>query len=208
MNAERHALTDAIRESRMSIKTLQSHIYDLELSSTKKVDVLEKDHKDYIELAYKIHLIGQNPRGPEGVDFNFDLDMGAADLTAVQIAGAMMKERIRPALQGYGDGIRAEFQQKTDESIGFEDEHDRLASVVDAKMETVKTLEIKFKIAHDQAETSKQVGAAVRADFACADTCPIRRNSTQRLKTCRNGLLSSRPTSVPCPCRASKTFSR
>ncbi len=157
MNVENQTLSDGIRETKGKIQSLVASSYEHEIQSAKRSDEIDRLTKEYMELAYKIGLMGQKSKGLENIDFDIDVDMTATDLTKVQITGAIMKERIRPALQAYGDRIRSECQQQTNVSIELDDEHDRLASTVDAKMETVKTLEVKFKIANDYADDAKQV---------------------------------------------------
>lgn len=156
MNVENQTLSDGIRETKGKIQSLVASSYEHEIQSAKRSDEIDRLTKEYMELAYKIGLMGQKSKGLENIDFDIDVDMTATDLTKVQITGAIMKERIRPALQAYGDRIRSECQQQTNVSIELDDEHDRLASTVDAKMETVKTLEVKFKIANDYADDAKQ----------------------------------------------------
>jgi kinetochore protein NDC80 len=157
MNVETQTLTESIRDIKSKIQALVAASYEHEIQSAKRSDEIDRLTKAYMELAYKIGLMGQKAKGLENVDFDIDIDLGATDLTQVQITGAIMKERIRPALQAYGDRIRSECQQQTNVSISLDDEHDRLASTVDSRKETVKTLEVKFKIANDYADEAKQV---------------------------------------------------
>src|SRR3954466_3574022 len=137
MNVETQTLTESIRDIKSKIQSLVATSYEHEIQSAKRSDEIDRLKKEYMELAYKIGLMGQKAKGLENVDFEIDIDLGATDLTQVQITGAIMKERIRPALQAYGDRIRSDCQQQTNVSISLDDEHDRLASTVDSRKETV-----------------------------------------------------------------------
>lgn len=168
MNHERETLTRNLDELRTKTAEASQMAYDNEMQVTKSMDRFEQQLQDYTALGHQIEVIQPLSEGitmgPGGVDYNIDLDLGLEDLNEVQTSGRRMRSVIWPALHAYGEGFRKQSLELGNQTIGLDDDYDRLGQTVERQKDEVGTLEVKLKFVHEQAEEAKNVRDALRSD--------------------------------------------
>lgn len=161
MNHEKEALSRNLDELRSKIAEANNHACDQEMLVTKSMDRFDQLLQDYTALGHQIGTMSTNVDGvqPElqGIDFAFELDLGAESLIDIRDQGRSQVQIIRPALQGYCEHFRRQVRQLQDDAIALDDENDRIAQDVERQREDVARREMRFKLVHDQAEEAKIV---------------------------------------------------
>lgn len=151
MNVETSTLKESIRDLQTKLADGHRQQGEQEIAVTRRMDDIETLSQEYNGLVNKLGLASGSR------DFSIVVEMNQGDMTGVGVVSARMKEQIRPALQAFGDQVRGEYQQRANQKIELDDELDRMSSQRQAKEEEQKTLEVKLKIADDQADTFKMV---------------------------------------------------
>ena len=163
MNNERDTLKSTLEELRNKVTDGSSAAYDQELNVTRSIDRFEQLLVDYTALAHQIGVInpgteGPGPRlGPDGVDYNIDIDFGLEDMNEIQASGKRLRSVIWPSLQAFGERFRKQELESGNQMIELEDSHDRIGQDVEKQRFAMEHLELKVKSTTEQAEGAKTV---------------------------------------------------
>lgn len=165
MNHERESLKRNLDDLRTKVAEVSQQSYNQELMVTKMIDLFEQLLSEYTSLGHLIGIIqpladGETSLGPDGVDYNIQIDMGTEDILHVQTSGQRMSEVIKPALQAYSESFRRQVSELANEQISLEDDLDKVGQRVDGLRADCDNLEVKLKLASDQAELARRVSSA------------------------------------------------
>lgn len=166
MNHERESLKRNLDDLRTKVAEVSQQSYNQELMVTKMIDLFEQLLSEYTSLGHQIGIIqpladGETSLGPDGVDYNIQIDMGTEDILHVQTSGQRMSEVIKPALQAYSESFRRQVSELANEQISLEDDLDKVGQRVDGLRADCDNLEVKLKLASDQAELARRVSFAL-----------------------------------------------
>jgi kinetochore protein NDC80 len=166
MNHERESLKRNLDDLRTKVAEVSQQSYNQELMVTKMIDLFEQLLSEYTSLGHQIGIIqpladGETSLGPDGVDYNIQIDMGTEDILHVQTSGQRMSEVIKPALQAYSESFRRQVSELANEQISLEDDLDKVGQRVDGLRANCDNLEVKLKLASDQAELARRVSFAL-----------------------------------------------
>lgn len=211
MTVEHSTLKESIPDLQNKLADGNKQQGEQEIAVTRRMDDIETLSQEYNGLINKLGLAsGQR------TDFTIAVEMNQGDMTGVGVVSARMKEEIRPALQAFGDQVRSDYQKRANRKIELDDELDKVSSERQAKEEEQKTLEMKLRIADDQADKFRTVSATHSRHFILfygklkhrpyrlLFHCSI---LNRKHTTCKNASPSSRRRSVQCQCQARMNFS-
>jgi kinetochore protein NDC80 len=168
MNHERETLTRNLDDLRVKISEASSQAYDAEMQLTKSMDRFDVLVSDYTNIAHQIGtipLLADGPGfalGPDGVDYNVDIDLGVEDVNELISEGKKLRSVIWPGLQAFGEKFRAETMELDNQKIVLEDELDRKMHEVEAMRDEAETRHAKYTMLNDKAEDAKQVSGLWR----------------------------------------------
>ncbi|WVF70099.1 hypothetical protein IAT40_004887 [Kwoniella sp. CBS 6097] len=156
MNHDRDTLLRHLDELRIRIAEVSQSSYDQELMVTKSMDRFESLYSGYTSFAHQIGLLARSREGPVSpqtdIDYDLDLDLGGQDLDDLRAVGVRMRSLIWQGLQSQRESYRQRALELSNDAIALEDIYDRIGQQVDRQREEVGNLEVKLKMAHDQAE--------------------------------------------------------
>jgi len=157
MNSERSTLSESIRELTAELHKKTRELGEQEIAVTRRMDDIDSLVNKYTHGKAVIGLNASSVQQQYDIDFNVDVNMASSDLTAVNVVGQRIKESIRPGLQAFGEQLRTEWRQQSNQKIEWDDKLDRLNSELEQRRHHVQTLEHKLASLESAAEAEKQV---------------------------------------------------
>ncbi|WVQ97786.1 hypothetical protein IAU59_004900 [Kwoniella sp. CBS 9459] len=159
MNHDRDTLIRQLDELRIRIAEVSQASYDHELMVTKSMDRFENLHADYSSLAHQVGLLSgsrdESLLHANNVDYHLELDLGGEDLDELRTIGSRMRSVVWQGLQAQREAYRQQALVLSNDAIALEDVYDRLGQQVDRQKEEVGNLEVKLRLAHEQAEAAQ-----------------------------------------------------
>lgn len=167
MNSERSTLSESIRELSAELHKKTRELGEQEIAVTRRMDDIDSLVGKYMHGKAVIGLNASSVQQQFDIDFNVDVNMASSDLTAVNVVGQRIKESIRPGLQTFGEQLRTEWRQHSNQKIEWDDKLDRLGSELEQRRHQVQALELKLASLESAAEAEKQVSCmSARLAFA------------------------------------------
>ena len=157
MNSERSTLSESIRELSAELHKKTRELGEQEIAVTRRMDDIDSLVGKYMHGKAVIGLNASSVQQQFDIDFNVDVNMASSDLTAVNVVGQRIKESIRPGLQTFGEQLRTEWRQHSNQKIEWDDKLDRLGSELEQRRHQVQALELKLASLESAAEAEKQV---------------------------------------------------
>lgn len=160
MNHERESLTRNLDELRVKIAEANQMAYDQELQVTKSMDRFESLVTEYNALAQQIGTMpadGTSAVGPDGVDYNVDLDLGVEDLSILTNDGKRLQEKIKPALQAFGEKFLSEATELGVQKIAMDNELDKKIQEVEGMKDEAAVRQAKLSVLSEKAEEARLV---------------------------------------------------
>ncbi|KAH8089079.1 HEC/Ndc80p family-domain-containing protein [Filobasidium floriforme] len=156
MNSERSTLSESIRELSAELHKKTRELGEQEIAVTRRMDDIDSLVGKYMHGKAVIGLNASSVQQQFDIDFNVDVNMASSDLTAVNVVGQRIKESIRPGLQTFGEQLRTEWRQHSNQKIEWDDKLDRLGSELEQRRHQVQALELKLASLESAAEAEKQ----------------------------------------------------
>lgn len=162
MNHDRETLTRTLDDLRVKISEASQLVYDNEMSVSQKMDRFDTLVQEYTALAHQIGTIQPFSQGlgPDGVDYQIDIDLGVTDPDQIRQNGARMRGSIWPALQMQRERVVQQALELANGQIAAEDKMDRLAQEVEGQKDEVSNKEMRLSLANENAEQAKAVSVA------------------------------------------------
>jgi hypothetical protein len=157
MNSERSTLSESIRELSAELHKKTRELGEQEIAVTRRMDDIDSLVGKYMHGKAVIGLNASAVQQQFDIDFNVDVNMASSDLTAVNVVGQRIKESIRPSLQTFGEQLRTDWRQHSNQKIEWDDKLDRLGSELEQRRHQVQALELKLASLESAAEAEKQV---------------------------------------------------
>jgi len=163
MNHERETLSRNLEDLRVKIAEASQQAYDQEMQVTKSMDRFEALISDYTALG---HQIGTIPAlldtpgpalGPDGVDYNIDLDLGMDDVNELIAGGKKLRGVIWPGLQSFSEKIRREVMELDNQKIVLDDELDKRSQEADGMRDEAAVRQTRLNMLQNQAEDLRAV---------------------------------------------------
>jgi kinetochore protein NDC80 len=160
MNHDREQLTRTLDDLRRKIAEASQNAYSQEVAVTRSMDRFEQLISDYTTLCQQIGVIrpiSEGPLGPDGIDYNIELELGLEDLNELQSSGSKLRADIEPALKRFAQDLRAQLSSIRDEIIDLVQANEQVTQQIELKNNDKRNQEIKLSTEVEKADEMKKV---------------------------------------------------